>query len=124
MTRIDLSPGAPIAAPRQRASVKALLRPRKPLTARELKSVFARIKKRILAGGEPFGVFAMKKGRGRVFTLIGRNSSEYDVQLRVDRARQHMVATYDGSADLLHVWEDLCAFDQPAKPAAQGRAAA
>ncbi|MGO4154361.1 hypothetical protein [Cupriavidus sp. YAF13] len=91
---------------------RVVLRQRKPLTTRELNTAFDKIKKRILRGGEPFGVFAMRDGRGRTFRLIGSSSPEYAVQLRVDRARQHMIATYDGNADLGHVWEDLCAFDQ------------
>ncbi|MFS8973877.1 hypothetical protein PO002_05085 [Cupriavidus necator] len=112
MTRINLLPGAQIAAPAGRARSKLVLRPRKPLTMRELKSVFARVKKRILKGGDAFGVFAIKHGRGRVFRLISVKHADYVAQLRAEKALQHMVATYDGSADLGHVWEDLCAFDQ------------
>ncbi len=112
MTRINLMPGAPSAAPAGRVRPKLILRPRKPLTKRELKSVFARVKKRILKGGDAFGVFAIKHGRGRVFRLISVKHADYVAQLRADKALQHMVATYDGSADLGHVWEDLCAFDQ------------
>ncbi|CAG9184213.1 hypothetical protein CURE108131_25050 [Cupriavidus respiraculi] len=112
MTRVDLLPGAAIAAPVGRVRVKALLRPRKPLTGRELTSLFGRIQQRILKGGEPFGVFVIKHGRGRVFRLLSVRDPNYKVQLRVDRAQQHMIATYDGNADLGDVWDDLCSFDQ------------
>ncbi|WP_156526611.1 hypothetical protein [Cupriavidus gilardii] len=91
---------------------RALLRSRKPLTKRELVLLFGRIKKRILRGGEPFGVFAIKSGRGRVFRLISVNHADYAAQLRVDKAQQHWIATYDGSADLGDVWDDLCSFDR------------
>lgn len=112
MTRIELLPGAPITAPVARVRPKLVLRPRKPLTRRELAAVFARVKKRILAGGEPFGVFAIKHGRGRVFRLISVKHADFAAQLRVEKAQQHMIATYDGGADLGDVWDDLCSFDQ------------
>lgn len=114
MTSANLLPSAPLAAPAGRVRPKLVLRPRKPLTKRELASVFARVKKRILAGGEPFGLFAIKHGRGRVFRLISVKHADYTAQLRVDKAQQHMIATYDGSADLGDVWDDLCSFDQGA----------
>lgn len=121
MTRIDLLPGVPRAAPVARVRPKHVLRPKKPFTRRELESAFARIKARILKGTEPFGVFVMKHGRGRVVQLLGRSSPEFNVQLRVDRARHHLVAVYDGSADLGDVWEDLTAFDRPAEKASTGQ---
>ena len=95
-----------------RVAPRHALRRRKPLTKRELGKLFARVRKRILKGGEPFGVFAMKHGRGRQFKLISIRHADYVAQMRVDRAQQHYIATYDGRADLGHVWEDLCAFDQ------------
>lgn len=119
MTRLDLQPAT--LRPAQR--LHALLRRRKPLTKRELLSVFGRIRKRILRGGEPFGVFAIKHGRGRVFRLISVSDDNYKAQLRVNQALQHMVATYDGSADLADVWEDLCTFDKPPETTNDGRAA-
>lgn len=120
MTRIDLLPGVPRAAPVARVRPKHVLRPKKPFTRRELESAFARIKSRILKGGEPFGVFVMKHGRGRVVQLLGQSSPEFNVQLRVNRARQHLVAVYDGGADLAGVWEDLTAFDRPAENGSTG----
>ncbi|SCU73538.1 conserved hypothetical protein [Cupriavidus necator] len=114
MTRIDLLPGTRSVAPAGRIRPKLILRPRKPLTKRELASVFARVKKRILRGGEPFGLFAIKHGQGRVFRLISVKHDDYAAQLRADKALQHMVATYDGSADLGDVWDDLTSFDQRA----------
>lgn len=124
MTRIDLLPGVPRVTPvgRARPDVRlSLLRQRKPLTARELKSVFARVKKRILKGGEPFGVFAIKHGGGRVFQLLGVSAPQYQVQLRVNQARQHLVAVYDSTANLGDVWDDLTAFDQPPAQRAAGK---
>jgi len=120
MTRIDLLPGVPRTAPVGRVRPKLALRPKKPFTKRELDSAFSRIKSRILKGGEPFGVFVMKHGRGRVVQLIGQSSSEFNVQLRVDRARQHLVAVYDGGADLGDVWDDLTSFDRLAVRAGAG----
>lgn len=112
MTRINLMPGAPSAAPMSRVRPKFIPRSRKPLTKRELLSLFDRIQARILTGGEPFGVFAIKHGGGRIFKLISVRHHDYTAQLRVNKALQHMIATYDGGADLAGVWEDLCAFDQ------------
>ncbi|KWR80336.1 MULTISPECIES: hypothetical protein [Cupriavidus] len=112
MTRVNLLPGAALAVPVGRVRQKLVLRPRKPLTQRELKSVFDRVKKRVLKGGEPFGVFAIKHGHGRVFRLISVKDANFTAQLRVDKALQHMVGTYDGGANLGDVWEDLCAFDR------------
>ncbi|AEI76535.1 hypothetical protein CNE_1c11800 [Cupriavidus necator N-1] len=112
MIRSDLLPGTRSVAPVGRVRPKLILRRRKPLTARELKSVFDRVKKRVLKGGEPFGLFAIKHGQGRVFRLISVKDANYTAQLRVDKALQHMVGTYDGSANLGHVWDDLCAFDR------------
>lgn len=112
MTQVNLLPGAAIAVSVGRVRPKLVLRPRKPLTKRELKSVFDRVKKRVLKGGEPFGLFAIKHGQGRVFRLISVRDDNYAAQLRVDKALQHMVGTYDGSANLGDVWEDLCAFDR------------
>lgn len=109
MTRTALLPAASVSPARRPL---ALMRPRKPLTKRERDSLFARIKKRILKGGEPFGVFALKRGRGRVFGLISVSHANYAAQLRVDKAQQHWIATYDGSADLGDVWDDLCSFDR------------
>jgi hypothetical protein len=111
MTRISFHPAAVPAQSRRRP----ILRPRKPLTSRELDAVFGRIKKRILKGGEPFGVFAMKQGGGRVFKLFGHSSPEFAIQLRVNEARQHLVAIYDGNANLGDVWDDLTSFDRPAE---------
>ncbi|MGO4326678.1 hypothetical protein AB4Z48_17770 [Cupriavidus sp. 2TAF22] len=121
MTRVDLLPASLSSA--QAGRQRALLRKRKPLTRRELLSVFARIRKRILKGGEPFGVFAIKHGRGRVFRLISIRHADYEAQLRVDKAMQHWVATYDGSADLALVWDDLCDFDKPLAAANNAMAA-
>lgn len=124
MTRINLLPGVPNATPEGRTRSRQrpdTLRPRQPLTARELKSVFARVKKRLLAGGEPFGVFAVKCGRGRVFQLLGVSSSQYTRELRVNQARHHLVAVYDGAANLGDVWDDLTSFDQPPAPASVGQ---
>lgn len=100
MMRADL-----LSSPRK-ARRRLVLRPRKPLTNRELQTVFDRVKKRILQGGEPFGVFAMKQGTGRVFKLLGHSSPEFAVQLRVDQARQHLVSIYDAQANLGDVWDD------------------
>lgn len=100
---------AGVGLPRRRP----ILRPRKPLTRRELEDVYARIEKRILKGGDPFGVFALKDGRGRAFKLISVKHADYAKQLRRDKAQQHMIATYDARACLADVWADLCAFDQP-----------
>lgn len=108
MTRADLMPGAQSVAPVGRVRPKHILRPRKPLTKRELLSLFDRIRARILKGGEPFGVFAIKQGGGRVFRLLSITDPNYVAQLRVNKALQHMIATYDGRADLGGVWEDLC----------------
>lgn len=111
MTALSLPSPSELASRRRRL----VLRPRKPLTRRELDNVFPRIKKRILQGGEPFGVFAMKQGGGRVFKLFGHSSPEFAIQLRVNEARQHLVAIYDGKANLGDVWDDLTSFDQPAE---------
>lgn len=107
-------PGAALPAPAVRARPKDVLRKPKPLTARELESIFARITFRVLKRAEagPFGVFAIRKGRGRVFQLIGKKSSDYEVQLRLEKVLHHMIGTYDGAADLAAVWEDLCDFDR------------
>ncbi|MFS8930966.1 hypothetical protein [Cupriavidus taiwanensis] len=105
-------PGAPSAAPAGRVRPKLILRPRKPLTKRELASVFGRVKKRILKGGEPFGIFAIKHGQGRVFRLISIRDSNFEAQFRVNKALQHMVGIYDGGADLGDVYDDLCHFDR------------
>ena len=103
---------APLQIVPRRATARHAARRRKPLTKSELDKLFARVRKRILKGGEPFGVFAMKHGRGRQFKLISIRHADYAAQMRVDRAQQHYIATYDGRADLGHVWEDLCGFDQ------------
>ncbi|MDR3382292.1 hypothetical protein [Cupriavidus basilensis] len=83
------------------------------MTQAELHQLFARIKKRVMAGGKPFGVFAIKVAGGRQFKLLSVSSKEYKAQLRVDEALKHCVAVaYDGRANLGDVWEDLCTFDQ------------
>lgn len=112
MTAVNLLPGAAITEPVDRVRPKPILRPRKPLTQRELRLVFARVKRRILKGGDAFGLFAIKRGHGREFRLISVKHDDYQAQLRVNRALQHMVGTYDGSADLAHVWDDLVDFDR------------
>lgn len=111
MTRINLMPGAS-AAPAGRIRPKLVLRPRKPLTQRELKSVFDRVKKRVLKGGEPFGVFAIKHGEGRVFRLLSIRDPNFEAQFRVNKALQHMVGIYDGGAELGDVYDDLYHFDR------------
>lgn len=103
---------SPALAARTPMPPRPLLRPRKPLTQRELALLFARVKARVLKGGEPFGVFAIKRGRGRVFRLISVNHADFTAQMRVDRALRHWIATYDGTADLAHVWDDLSSFDR------------
>lgn len=107
-----MTAGAEAVAASARRRAKHAARPRRPLSARELKAVFARIKKRILKGGVAFGVFAMKHGTGRQFKLLSITDPNYQAQLRVDKALEHCVATYDASADLGDVWDDLYAFDR------------
>lgn len=106
-----LSPASPVPALTSMPA-KPLLRPRKPLTQRELNLLFTRVKGRVLKGGEPFGVFAIKRGRGRVFRLISVKHADFTAQMRVDRALRHWIGTYDGTADLGHVWDDLSSFDR------------
>ncbi|QBY56138.1 hypothetical protein [Cupriavidus oxalaticus] len=118
-TRVDVAPPIKRASP---GGGRRVLRPRRPLTERELDKVFPRIKKRILKGGEPFGVFAMKRGHGRTFVLLGKSSPEFSVQLRVNEARQHLVAIYDGTTNLGYVWDDLTSFDRPAERSAPAKA--
>lgn len=106
-----MTPGAAFITARCRPTKSP--RKRKPLTQAELRKLFARIKKRVVAGGKPFGVFAIKVGGGRQFKLLSVSSEEYKAQLRLDEAFKHCLAiAYDGRANLGDVWEDLCAFDQ------------
>jgi hypothetical protein len=93
------------------------LRKRMPLTKRELDSVFKRVMDRLLKQGSagPFAVFVIRRGRGRVFQLIGIKSPDLEVQMRRNRVLQHWIGTYDGKADPNAIWEDLCSFDKPAK---------
>lgn len=96
----------------RRTSALPFLRRRKPLTRRELEAAYAKIKARILKGGEPFGVFVLKHGRSRRVTLIAVNHASYDRNLRAEGPQQHYIATYDRDAELMAVWEHLCAFDR------------
>jgi len=108
MTRTDL---APMAAPRpvKRALV---LRPRKPLTRRELEIAWPRVKSRVLGGGAPFAVFVVRRGKSRVLRLVSIHHHDYTAQMRVNEALQHWIGTYDGAANLGDVWEDLSNFDR------------
>lgn len=108
MTRTDLPP-LTVLRPVKRTLV---LRPRKPLTRRELEIAWPRIKARVMAGGAPFGVFVIKRGKSRVIRLVSVNHHDYVAQMRVDKALQHWIGTYDGQADLGHIWEDLTTFDR------------
>lgn len=90
-----------------------VLRPRKPLSQRELNSLYARITKRIGRGGGAFGVFVLKDGRKRVFKLISTKHADYARQLGREKVQQHMIATYDVRVSFADVWADLCAFDRP-----------
>ncbi|MNS26109.1 hypothetical protein D3C72_580230 [compost metagenome] len=91
---------------------RLVARPRKPLTRRELEIAWPRIKARVLAGGMPFGVFVIKRGKSRVVRLISTNHHDYAAQMRVDKALHHWIGTYDGRADLGDLWEDLANFDK------------
>lgn len=118
---MQLAPHPSLSAPARRLGVRNILRTEKPLSQRELASLYDRVEKRLLGGGEPFGVFAMRRGRrGRVFLLISVTHSNFAKQLRVHEARRHLVGVYDGRASLVGVWEDLCAFDRPADVPAVG----
>jgi len=108
MTRTDLPP---LVAPRT-VKRSLVLRPRRPLTRRELEIAWPRIKARVLAGGTAFGVFVIKRGKARVIRCVSINHHDYAAQMRVDKALQHWIGTYDGQANLGHIWEDLTAFDR------------
>ncbi|MES2007954.1 MAG: hypothetical protein V4468_03575 [Pseudomonadota bacterium] len=95
-----------------RRSPPQLPRTRKPLTRRELLHAYKKIKARVLRGGDPFGVFILKHGRGRRVVLLPVTDPHYDRQLRAEGPQRHYISTYDKGADLLHVWESLCAFDR------------
>lgn len=87
-------------------------RKHRKLTKAELAKVYAKVQHRILkeGGKGPFGVFAVRRGGGRVFKLISTTSSDYDVQVKLHSVLHHMIGTYDGSAELMSVWEDLLEF--------------
>jgi hypothetical protein len=97
---------------RNRRRVPCVLRPRKPLTKRELLAGFAAIEKRLLGGGDPFSAFVMRRYGRRLVVLLGASSTEYAVEHRRAPALQHLIGTYDGNADLGAVWDDLCEFDR------------
>lgn len=92
--------------------VRPLPRPRKPLTRAERESALDKITKRILQGREPFGVFVIKRGRTREVRLLSVRDPNYAVQMRVNEAQEHWIATYDAEANLGNVWEDLWTFDR------------
>ncbi|KDP84688.1 hypothetical protein CF70_017885 [Cupriavidus sp. SK-3] len=98
-----------------RRSYRHLRRP-KPLTRRELEDAIAKIKARIFSGGEPFGVFVLKHGRGRRVTLLSVQDPNYRRQLRAMELQRHYIITCDKDSDLMAVWKRLCDFDreQPA----------
>jgi hypothetical protein len=108
MTRTDL----PTLAAARLVKRSLVLRPRKPLTRRELEIAWPRVKTRVLAGGSPFAVFVIKRGKSRVIRLVSINHHDYTAQMRVNEAQQHWIGTYDGAANLAHVWEDLSSFDR------------